>query len=132
MIVWLVFRVAIGAGRKAGVLKVSRFPRLRCVTHAAFARIVADRRIDLVASLAISRILVIKTRRLKGYIGMATLARQAHFLKLAFVLVLVATHASRGQAFGLPADVTLIAIDLRMFARKSGAMLGGQVRRQRD
>ena len=102
----LVGRMAIGAGGEAGMIKVSRFPCGCRMTRTAFTWIVINRRIDLMAFLAMGGILVIKTGGRESHIGVTALARQPHHFKLAAVLVLVATHASSGQTLGLPANVT--------------------------
>ena len=128
----LVGRMAIGAGGEAGMIKVSRFPCGCRMTRTAFTRVVADRRIDLMSFLAMGGILVIKTGGRESHIGVAAFARQAQRLELALVLVLMAADARRRQALGLPAHVTLIAVDLRMFARKRRTMLRSQFGRQRD
>ena len=128
----LVLRVTIGAGRKTSVIEVGRFPRVRGVARAALAGEVIDGRIHLMALLTRRCILMIKLGGLESDIRVAALAGQTHRLKLALVLVLVAADTRRRQALGLPADVALIAVDLRMPAGKRGAMLGRQFRRQRN
>ena len=124
--------MAIRASRKPGVIKVRGLPRLRRVTRAAFAGEVLDGRIHLMAITAILGIFVIEASGFEGHIGVAALASQTQLLKLALVLVLVTADAGRRLARGLPADVTLITVDLGVLARKRRSMLRSQFGRQRD
>ena len=128
----LVLGMAIGTGREAGVIEVGGLPRLGGVARAALAGEVIDGRINLMALLARRRILMIELSRLEGHIGVAALASQAQRLKLALVLIFMAADARCRQALGLPANVTLITVDLCMPAGKRGSMLGCQIGRQRD
>lgn len=128
----LILGMAIRTGCKAGVIKGGGLPGLHGMARTAFARIVADGRIDLMAFLTRSRVLVIKTGGREGHIGVTVFARQPHLLKFTLVLIFVATDTGRREARGLPAHVTLIAVDLGMSAGKGRAMLGSQFRRQRD
>jgi len=66
----------------------------------------------------------------EGYIGVAGGAIGAACAKLALVHIGMAAHAGRGQFLRPAIDVTLLAVDLGVLARKWGTMyspqLGGQ------